>query len=86
MKKFIVDYASANTGYGWTREFDRLEEFEGFIKESRGERYVLISVWDNTLGNFIYYRRNSLQPDVDMLSNLFRDMRTTTREAKRVAV
>ena len=84
-KKYIVDYASSNTGYGWTREYDRLEEFEGFIKESRHERYVLITVFDTTLDKFVYWRRNSLEPDVDMLSDLFRDMRTTTRKRKPAA-
>ena len=82
-KKFIVDYCSGSTGYGWTREYDRLDEFEEFINECRQNYSAKVQVFDTTMNAFIFKKGCSWKPEVDMLHNLFRDMRTTTREIKR---
>ena len=48
MAKYTVDYTSGATGYGWTREYDCLDEFEYFINEKRNDytakvRYGIMS-------------------------------------------
>ena len=67
MKKYTVYYASAPTGYGWTREFDRIDEFEDIVDDARRDCTQSVSVRDN---------------EIDMLSGIERDLRTTTRKRK----
>lgn len=82
-KKYVVEYAT--NGYGWTKEYNRLEEFEAFIDENRREIYASISVWDATGKSFIFLKRILTHtPEIDMLHNVVRDMRTTTKKAKGV--
>lgn len=81
--KYTVHYASGATGYGWRKEYARLDEFEGFIDSIRREYTASVTVWDDTLREFIFWK-DCLTHEcrIDRLNNLFRDMRTTTREAK----
>lgn len=82
-KKYSVEYASGATGYGWTAEHDRLDEFEDFINEMRYEYTASVSVYDYSLSKFVYYKRClSYKPEIDMLHAFDRDMRTTTRKWK----
>lgn len=82
-KKYSVDYCSGATGYGWTQEFDRLDEFEDFINELRHESTAAVWVYDYQLGCFIFIKRTlTFEPEVDMLRSAVRDMRTTTRTVK----
>lgn len=80
--KYIVSYSSGSTGYGWEREYDRLDEFEDFINECRHSYTAQIRVWDVTLQKCIFWKRLSWKPEVDMLHNILRDMRTTDRKTK----
>ena len=82
-KKYTVDYCSAATGYGWRQDYDRLDEFEDFVNESRRDAMAYISVWDNTLHEFVFDKGYGFTPRIDKLKNPRRDMRTATREAKR---
>ncbi len=82
MKKYTVDYCSANTGLGWTKEYDRLDEFEPFVNECRHEYGMKVRVWDNELNQVIFQKGCSWKPEVDMLHDILRDMRTVTRRAK----
>ena len=81
-KKYSVSYTSGATGYGWDQEFDRLDEFEDFINEMRNVYTAAVRVWDNELKTFIFWKRALSEPTTDMLSDMFRDMRTTTRKVK----
>ena len=81
-KKYSVDYCSGSTGYGWSREYDRLDEFECFINECRHDYSAKVRVFDTTLNKFIFIKGCSWKPQVDMLHDLFRDMRTTDRQMK----
>lgn len=81
-KKYCVDYCSASTGYGWSHEYDRLDEFEDFINEQRSVYSAMISVYDYTLKKFIFQKGCSWKPSVDMLRDAFRDMRTSDRKMK----
>jgi hypothetical protein len=82
-KKYVVDYCSGATGYGWSKEYDRLDEFESFIDEMRREITAHVSVWDNTLKDFIFYKRAlCYEPETDMLKAIDRDMRTKNRKWK----
>lgn len=81
-KKYYLEYTSGATGYGWGREFDRLDEFEDFINEMRNEYTAAVRVWDSELKTFIFWKRALSEPTTDMLSDMFRDMRTTTRKWK----
>ena len=82
MKKYAVSYYSVTTGYGWQQEFDRLDEFESFIDEMRLKPSASVSVWDNELHEYIFDKDAFCEPEVDMLRNLFRDMRTRNRKMK----
>ena len=83
MGKYTVDYVSGATGYGWTQDFDRLNEFEDFINEMRYEYTAKVLVFDNKLGDFIYWKDClTINPRIDMLHSISRDMRTRTRKWK----
>ena len=82
-KKYSVDYCSGATGYGWTQEYDRLDEFEDFIDHLRHEVTAAVWVYDYQLGDFIFIKRTlTFEPEKDMLHDTFRDMRTKTRRWK----
>lgn len=84
-KKYTLSYTSGATGFGWSHDYDRLEEFESFVKEESTDYTARVTVWDEELGKFVYWK-NCLthEPRIDMLSDLFRDFRTTTRKMKEV--
>ena len=82
-KKYIVDYCSGSTGYGWTQEYDRLDEFEEFIDECRHTYSAKVRVFDTTLGKYIFWKGCSWKPETDMLGDIVRDMRTSDRKMKR---
>ena len=82
MKKYTVDFCSANTGFGWTKEYDRLADFEDFINECRNEYGWKVRVWDNELNKVIFQKGCSWKPEVDILRDILRDMRTVTRRRK----
>lgn len=80
-KKYYVSYTSGPTGYGWEREYDRLDEFEDFIRGISRTAYIF--VYDNELGETIY-RKDILddKPTIDLLSAPLRDFRYKTRTYK----
>lgn len=83
-KKYILSYASGATGFGWEEEYDRLEEFEAFVNEMRHEYTARVTVWDNTLNAFVFWKDClESKPETDMLHDIFRDMRTKTRKTIR---
>lgn len=83
MKKYTVDYKSGATGYGWSIEYDRLDEFEDFINEMRTEYMTMVHVWDSELEKFIFWKDClTYDPRIDMLHTIERDMRTKTRTMK----
>ena len=81
-KKYIVDYCSGSSGYGWSKEYDRLDEFEDFINECRNNYSAKIMVFDTTLNKVIFQKGCSWKPTVDMLHDIVRDMRTSDRKLK----
>ena len=70
------------TGYGWRKEYERLEDFEDFVNEMRADAMANIAVWDNELYKYIFRKGYGFKPEIDMLKSPFRDMRTTTRERR----
>ena len=83
-KKYAVTYHCCSTGYGWRMEYDRIDEFESFIKDARHERSYEVWVYDYDFDDFIFIKRGgTLEIDKDMLGS-FRDLRTTTRMHKAV--
>lgn len=82
-RKYSVSYTSGATGFGWNKEYDRLEDFEDFINEKRKDYTAMVTVFDNTLNDFIFWK-NTLTYNIktDMLHNFSRDMRTITRKRK----
>ena len=40
-KKYSVTYTSGATGYGWHKEYDKIEDFESFVDEIRNELLLL---------------------------------------------
>ena len=82
-KKYSVSYTSGATGFGWRQEYDRLDEFEEFINEKRKDYTADVSVWDETLQDFIFWKKAlTYEPTVDMLADYSRDMRTVDRKFK----
>ncbi len=82
MKKYTVTYVSGATGYGWSQQYDRLDEFEDFIDEMRNEYTAAVRVWDEDLKRFIFWKKALSTPSIDMLADMMRDMRTATRKTK----
>jgi hypothetical protein len=82
MKKYTVTYISGATGYGWSQQYDRLDEFEDFIDEMRNEYTAAVRVWDEDLNRFIFWKKALSTPSIDMLADMMRDMRTATRKTK----
>lgn len=83
MKKYQISYCSGATGYGWTHESDRLEEIEPFVDEKRTDYSARVTVWDNSINDFIFYKRAlTYTPETDDLSRFDRDYRTKTRRWK----
>ncbi len=82
-KKYSVSYTSGATGFGWNKEYERLEEFEDFINEKRKDYTAKVTVFDNTLKDFIFWKKAlTFNTEVDLLHEYGRDMRTTTRKVK----
>ena len=83
MAKYTVTYTSGSTGYGWTEEYDRLADFEYFVDQMRDEYTAYITVFDNRLEEFIFWKDClTFKPRIDMLHEFGRDMRTRTRHWK----
>ena len=83
-KKYSVDYTCCSTGFGWSKEYDRIDEFDGFVKEARYERSYEVWVYDHEFHDFIFIKRGgTYEIQKDMLGS-FRDLRTTTRMPKPV--
>lgn len=83
IKKYSVEYRSGATGFEWKEEYDRLDEFEDFVDEMRGEYTAFVSVFDYSRRKFIFFKKAlTYKPEKDMLGALLRDMRTTTGETK----
>lgn len=85
MKKYSVSYVSGATGYGWTHEYDKLEEFEYLVEEMRHEYTARVTVWDSELEDFVFWKDVlTYKCHIDMLKSYDRDFRTTTRKCKAV--
>jgi hypothetical protein len=85
-KKYTVKYCSGSTGYGWEKQYDRLDEFEDFVDEIRREYTASLKVWDETLQEFIFWKDClTFKCYIDRLHDFRRDMRTTTRISKAFA-
>lgn len=82
MRKYSVAYASS-TGFGWEREYDRIDEFEDFVDEIRNEYTARLTVWDNQIKQFLFWK-NCLTYNckIDMLHSCDRDLRTLDRKRK----
>ena len=81
-KKYSVSYSCCSTGYGWRTDYDRIDEFDNFIKNARHERSYEVWVYDFDFDDFIFIKRGgTYEIEKDMLGS-FRDLRTTTRMHK----
>lgn len=82
-KKYTVWYTSGATGFGWEKEYDRLNEFESFIDQMRKEYTASVQVWDAQLEDFIFWKDClTFKPSIDLLATFTRDMRTKNRKWK----
>ena len=78
--KYEIRYCSGATCFGWEDACDTIEEVENMIFEIRNTYNAMVTVWDNNLKNFIFFKRVLSEPDTDMIHNYKRDLRTTTRQ------
>ncbi len=84
--KYNVEYCSGATGYGWRKDFDRLDEFEAFIDAMRHEYTASVIVWDESRKQHIFWKDVlTFTPSIDDLQRSDRDYRTTTRSRKAFA-
>ena len=82
MSKYIVDYSSTS-GYGWTKEYDRVESVDGIVNEHRHNKYTGLTVYDCEHGDFIFWKDIFSGPSIDLLGDHnARDLRTVTRMRK----
>lgn len=83
MAKYSVDYCCGSTGYGWSKDFDTIDEVESFVDEHRNVCSAVIRVYDNQINQTIFWKRcGTFKPCVDFLDDFLRDLRTTTRKCK----
>jgi len=82
MKKYEISYTSGATCYGWDRSCDTINEVEYLIEELRDTWNAMVHVWDNELHDFIFYKHALSNPEIDLLRDYNRDLRTTTRKRK----
>lgn len=86
MRKYSVSYASGSTGFGWEHEYDKVEEFEEFIDEEKKDVTARVTVWDNELNAFIFWKDClTFECRIDLLHSFDRDLRTRTRTRKTLA-
>ena len=84
--KYSVGGGGGATGYGWRQEFDRLEDFEGWLNSMRREYTAHITVWDASRKDFIFWKDVlTFTPSIDDLQRVDRDYRTKTKNKKGIA-
>lgn len=85
MKKYSVVYNSApnSCGIQHRENFDTIKEVEREVGEYLTDYYSSVSVFDNELDDYIFYKECMSKPDINLIkpSTHFRDLRTTTRKA-----
>lgn len=80
MKKYSVTYVAGSTGYGWEHEYDRIDEFEDFVNHIRNEYSAHLTVWDNEIEEFIFWKNClTYKCKIDLLHSNARDLRTKSR-------
>jgi len=82
MKKYEILYISGATGFGWEHACDSINEVESMIEEIKNIHTAMVTVYDNILNDFIFYKHALSKPDIDFLHDYNRDLRTTTRKRK----
>lgn len=83
MKKYIISYVSGATGYGWEEKVNTIEEVENIVNEFKNIYTAKLSVFDNQLDDFIYYKFSlESKPQVDFIYNYKRDLRVKDRVKK----
>lgn len=83
MAKYSVEYVSGSTGYGWTREYNNITDFEDFINEMRHVVSAAVRVYDYDFGKFIFWKDAfTYNLHIDLLRDQMRDLRTVTRRRK----
>lgn len=78
--KYSIGYCSGATGFGWEDACDTIEEVEQVIFDIRTTHTAMVTVFDNNLGDFIFYKRALSEPETDMIHSYKRDLRTATRQ------
>ena len=79
--KNTVTYVSGATGFGWTEYANTIKEVEWLLQGIATKHTAQVSVWDNELEDFIFYKRALAEPETDLIHNSRRDLRTKTRMA-----
>ena len=81
-RKYSVTYISGVMGFGWVHDYDRIDEFQNFVDEIRNEYSACLTVWDNELECFIFWKYClSTKCEFDILHAFDRNFRATTRNA-----
>ena len=77
--KYIIDCTGTN-GYGRTEKAKTIQEVKYIIEGIEDKYYYKISVFDNQLNDFIYWKDIlTSKAETDLINNLKSDLRTKTR-------
>jgi hypothetical protein len=85
MKKYTVQYNASPTSYGidHTEEVDTITEVENLINEYKKMYQSAVRVFDSILNDYIFYKHiGTTTPEIDLIDNYKRDLRTTNRITK----
>lgn len=81
MKKYVLNYTSGATGFGWEEEHDTINQPQYYIDSKRNDRNAAVTLWDNELHDFVFWKDClTAIPSIDLLHNYQRDLRTITKK------
>ena len=55
-KKYIINYESGATGSGWSKKVDTIKEVTYIIEELKDNYSAHITVFDNSIQDFIFWK------------------------------
>lgn len=77
--KYTINYTGSSC-YGWTEKVNTIKEVKYILEGIEDKYYCKISVFDNQLNDFVYWKDIlTSKAETDLINNLKSDLRTKTR-------
>ena len=81
--KYVVSYTSDATGFSWVHECETIEEVKYITDKVRCIDSVMVTVWDKSWGDCVYYKNYlSNKPKTNHIYNHRADLRTQNKPTK----